>query len=393
MPWNEPGKDNSGNKDPWGGGQRGGGGSGNFDLERWLRQWLDRLGGKRPQGDGDGPSGFGFSSASIVLLVVVLAFAWLATGFYIVGPGERGVVLRFGAFAGETMPGPHWHLPYPIATVDVVDTGQIRSAQSKSVMLTKDENIVDVDVSAQYRVRNAERYLFDLRSPNKTLREAMISAIREVVGQSKMDYVVGEGRADIALRTQQIMQKTLDSYKAGLQVIKVNLQDAQPPEQVQGAFADAIKAREDEVRYRNEAEAYANSILPQARGEAARLDEQAQAYKEQVVARAEGDASRFDALLKEYLKAPKVTRERLYLDTMQGVLSSSSKVLIDTQGKGNSLLYLPLDKLGQSASNGGADGRSGATGSVLSGAPAPGTAGAAMEAERLRRDQRTRGAN
>lgn len=388
MPWNEPGNNNSGNKDPWGGGSGKGGGKNSFDLERWLRQWLDRLGGRRSSGSGES-GGSGLPTGGIVLAAVVLIVAWLASGFYIVGPGERGVVLRFGAYVGETMPGPHWHLPYPMQSVVVVDIDQVRSAQSKSVMLTKDENIVDVDVSAQYRVSNAKRYLFDVRNPDQTLREAMISAIREVVGQSKMDYVVGQGRADIALRTQQIMQNTLNSYKTGLVVTKVNLQDAQPPEQVQSAFADAIKAREDEVRYRNEAEAYANSVLPKARGEAARVLQEAQAYKDQVVARAQGNAARFDQLLKEYLKAPKVTRERLYLDTMQSVLSHSSKVLLDAGGKGgNSLLYLPLDKLMQGAGAGSVSGSqsTSATGSSAGN----GASSDAMQAERLRRDSRTR---
>jgi membrane protease subunit HflK len=388
MPWNEPGNNNSGNKDPWGGGQRGGG-KNSFDPERWLRQWLDRLGGRRQSGGSDESSGGGLPTGGIVLAAVVLIVAWLASGFYIVGPGERGVVLRFGAFASETMPGPHWHLPYPAESVTVVDIDQNRSAQSKSVMLTKDENIVDVDVSAQYRVSNAQRYLFDVRNPDQTLREAMISAIREVVGQSKMDYIVGEGRADIAIRTQQIMQDTLDSYKAGLQVIKVNLQDAQPPEQVQSAFADAIKAREDEVRYRNEAEAYANSVLPQARGAAARVTQEAEAYKEQVVARAQGDAARFDQLLAQYLKAPKVTRERLYLDTMQSVLSSSSKILLDTGGKGgsNSMFYLPLDKLIGNSSGSSAGSYSSSAGSASTGNTASSDP---MQAERLRRDTRVR---
>ncbi|MEJ2631817.1 MAG: FtsH protease activity modulator HflK [Acidihalobacter sp.] len=391
MPWNEPGNNNSGNKDPWGGGQKGGG-KNSFDPERWLRQWLERLGGRRSS-DGNKSGSGGLPTGGIVLAVIVLVVAWLASGFYIVGPGERGVVTRFGAFSGETMPGPHWHLPYPAESVDVVDIDQIRSTQSKSVMLTKDENIVDVDVSAQYRVSNAKRYLFDVRNPDQTLREAMISAIREVVGQSKMDYVVGQGRADIAIRTQQIMQDTLNTYKTGLQVIKVNLQDAQPPEQVQSAFADAIKAREDEVRYRNEAEAYANSVLPQARGQAARITQEAQAYKGQVVARAQGNAARFDELLKEYLKAPKVTRERLYLDTMQSVLSNSSKVLLNASGKGsNSLFYLPLDKLMQGAGAPSSSSSSGvyssSGGSVSSGGNT--VSGDPMQAERLRRDTRTR---
>ncbi|OBS08805.1 FtsH protease activity modulator HflK [Acidihalobacter prosperus] len=376
MPWNEPGKNNSGNQDPWGSGRRSGGGSSNpLDLEKWLRRLIDRL---RTGGDGGG------SPAPAILLAAAVAIvAWLASGFYIVGPGERGVVLRFGAYTETSMPGPHWHLPYPVEQVHVVDIDQNRSAQSKAVMLTQDENIVDVDVSAQYRVKNAEEYLFNVRDPNQTLRDVLISAIREIVGKSKMDYVVGEGRADIALRTQALMQHILDGYKIGLEVIKVNLQDAQPPEQVQSAFADAIKAREDEVRYRNEAEAYANTVIPQARGKAARELEEAEGYKQQVVARAQGDASRFDQLLKEYEKAPKVTRERLYLDTMQSVLSNSSKVLIDSKGK--NILYLPIDNLTKGASQGGDAQNPAAIASSAAAADAD-----PMQAERMRRDLRNR---
>ncbi|AOU97373.1 HflK protein [Acidihalobacter yilgarnensis] len=374
MPWNEPGKNNSGNQDPWGNGRRSGGGSSNpLDLEKWLRRLIDKL--------RTGGSGGGSPTPAILLAVVVALVAWLASGFYIVGPGERGVVLRFGAFTETSLPGPHWHLPYPIEQVHVVDIDQNRSEQSKAVMLTQDENIVDVDVSAQYRVKNAEEYLFNVRDPNQTLRDVLVSAIREIVGKSKMDYVVGEGRADIALRTQALMQHTLDGYKIGLEVIKVNLQDAQPPEQVQSAFADAIKAREDEVRYRNEADGYANTVIPQARGQAAREQEEAQAYKQRVVARAQGDASRFDQLLKEYEKAPKVTRERLYLDTMQSVLENSSKVLIDSKGK--NILYLPLNNLPKGTSSTAQD-----PAAVASSAAAA-DAGP-MQAERQRRDLRNR---
>lgn len=391
MPWNEPGNNNSDKKDPWGGGSRSGGSS-SFDLERWLRQRMERLGGRRPSSSGDG-SGGGFPNVGIGVVLAVVVIGWLASGFYIIGAGERGVVTRFGAFTGETIPGPHWHLPYPFQSVKVVDVTRTRTTQSKSVLLTKDNNIVHVDVSAQYRVSNARRYLFDLSNPDQTLRDVMISAIREVVGQSKMDYVVGHGRAAIAMRAQQIMQKVLDRYQAGLHVSKVTLLDAQPPSQVQSAFADAIKAREDQVRYRNEAEAYANTVVSQARGKAARLIEEAQAYKAQVVARAQGNTARFDEMLKEFLKAPKVTRERLYLETMQSVLSNSSKVLIDNGGKGGkNLFYLPLDKLLQ---NSGSASSVSPKSTTSNGGPAASGAAAAksdpMQAERLRRDARVRG--
>ncbi len=394
MPWNEPGNNNSGNQDPWGGGQKNRG-QGSFDLERWLRQWLKRLSENRP---GNSGSIGGVPVRGIILAAIILIGAWFSSGFYIVGPGERGVVLRFGAFTAETLPGPHWHLPHPFASIDVVDIGQIRSTQNKSQMLTQDENIVDVDVSAQYRISNAKRYLFVVRNPNTVLRRVLISAIREVVGQSKMDYVVGGGRAAIALRTQEIMQKNLDNYQAGLQILKVNLQSAQPPEQVQGAFEDAIKAREDEVRYRNEAEAYANSIVPQARGEAARIEEESRAYKAQVVARAQGNTARFGELLKEYLKAPRVTRERLYIDTLQSVLEHTPKVFINSAGeRGRNLFYFPLSKLlkgvpGTSGKDTQADGRPVVSGEGIPPAAVNALAGGSpSQSDRLRIDTRIRG--
>ncbi|MEJ2059065.1 MAG: FtsH protease activity modulator HflK [Gammaproteobacteria bacterium] len=368
MPWNEPGGDN---RDPWSGGSRGGGGGGGKppNLDEWLRKlnnWISSLLRGSRQGGGDdgggGRSGSLLGGSGPLLVVGVLVVVWIASGFYIVGAGERGVVTRFGAYAGDTTgPGPHWHLPYPIESASVVDVDQIRSAQHKALMLTQDENIVDVDMSAQYRVKNPEEYLFDVRGPDLTLNQVMESAMREVVGRNKMDFIIGPGRAQIAVDVEKLMQQILDSYKTGLDVVKVNLQDAQPPEQVQGAFADAIKAREDEVRFRNEADAYANTVIPQARGQATRVKQEAEAYKDQVIARAEGDASRFTDLLKEYQKAPRVTRERLYLDAIQSVLSNSTKVMVDLKG-GNNLMYLPLDKLlsGQSLSETGKTSDSGA---------------------------------
>jgi membrane protease subunit HflK len=222
-------------------------------------------------------------------------------------------------------------------------------------MLTEDENIVAIDIAAQYRVKDASDYAFEVRLPDVTLMQLMESAVREVVGTSTMDYVLGAGRADVAADTQVLMQKALDQYRSGLEVVTVNLQQAQPPEPVQPAFADAVMAREDEVRFTNQAQSYANGTIPRARGQAARIAQEAVAYRDKVIAAAEGDATRFLQLLSEYSQAPEVTRDRLYLDAMQSVLSNSSKVMLDVDG-GNNLLYLPLDRLmqgGRTAANTG----------------------------------------
>jgi membrane protease subunit HflK len=260
------------------------------------------------------------------------------------------VVTQFGAYKETTMPGPHWY-PRFIQRVEKVNVENVRSIElgqrtDESLMLTQDENIVDVKFAVQYQVRDARDYLFNVRDPDETLRQAMESAVREIVGKSEMDFVLTGGRAEVVNRAQKLMQDILDQYKTGLVVNQLTMQDAQAPQQVQGAFADAVKAREDEQRLKNEAEAYANDVLPKARGRAARLLEEASAYKDQVIAEAEGETSRFLNILAEYRKAPAVTRKRLYLDTLESVLHKSSKVVVDTKS-GNNLLYLPLDKLMQ----------------------------------------------
>ncbi len=338
MPWNEPG---GGNKDPWS--NKSSSDQGPPDLDELLRKLTGKLGGAFGGRSGGGGGSKGLP-AGMWLIGVILLLGWLASGFYIVGAGEAGVELRFGAFQTSTGPGPHWHLPYPIETAEIVNMTEVRSVQHKATMLTQDENIVDVEMAAQYLIKSPEDYLFNVRVPDGVLRLVMESSMREVVGKSKMDYILAEGRGEIAESTKQLMQITLDDYGAGLMVTTVNMLQAQPPDQVQDAFADAIKAREDEVRFRNEAEAYANGIIPQARGEAARVEQEAEAYKEQMVATAEGESARFLKLLGEYKKAPVVTRERLYIDALESVLSKSSKVLMDTKGS-NNLLYLPVDKL------------------------------------------------
>ncbi|MCG5500164.1 FtsH protease activity modulator HflK [Ectothiorhodospira lacustris] len=348
MPWNEPGNNS---KDPWGGGggggNRGGGNQGPPDLDEVLKKLSNKLGAVFGGGGGDGGNGGGMgkhASAGISLAAILALVIWLASGFYIVSEGERGVVLRFGAFQSVATPGPNWHLPYPVERVQIVDIDSIRSIQHRALMLTSDENIIDVDIAVQYRVMDPERFLFNVRNPDSTARQVMESAIRERIGKSTLEFILGAGRGEVASSARVVIQEALDSYGVGIAVTAVSMQQAQPPEPVQEAFADAIRAREDEVRFRNEAEAYANTVLPRARGEAARLMEQAMAYRDQVLAQAEGDASRFTQLLTEYQRAPEVTRERLFIETTEVVLGSASKVFVDVKG-GNNLLFLPLDKI------------------------------------------------
>jgi modulator of FtsH protease HflK len=345
MPWNEPGKNSN---DPWGGGGRGGPQGGPPDLDELLKKLTGRFGGMFGGGGGDGGGMGRHASAGLSLIIIVALVVWVASGFYIISEGERGVVLRFGAFQSVSEPGPNWHLPYPIERVERVDIDSIRSIQHRALMLTADENIIDVDVAVQYRVMDPVDFLFNVRDPDRTTRQVMESAIRERVGKNRLEFILGEGRGEIATTARVVIQEALDAYGAGVSVTSVSMQQAQPPEPVQEAFADAIRAREDEARFRNEAEAYANGIVPQARGEAARITEEAEAYREQVLARAEGDASRFTQLLVEYQRAPAVTRERLYIETTEAVLGGTNKVIVDMKG-GNNLMYLPLDRFMQPA--------------------------------------------
>lgn len=347
MPWNEPGNNN---RDPWGGGGRGSKNQGPPDLDELLK----KLSGQLSALFGGGKMGK-HASAGISLIAILALVIWMASGFFIIKEGERGVVLRFGAFTKVAMPGPNWHMPYPIERVEVVDIDTVRSIQHRALMLTGDENIIDVDVAVQYRVMDPVGFLFKVRNPDTTARQVMESAIRERIGKSRLEFILGEGRADIATSARIVIQETLDSYGAGIAVTSVSMQQAQPPEPVQEAFADAIRAREDEVRFRNEAEAYANAVIPRARGEAARLTEQAEAYRDQVLAQAEGDSARFTQLLVEYRQAPEVTRERLFIETNEIVLGSTGKVFLDVNA-GNNLMMLPLDKLlrGESLSGGAA---------------------------------------
>ncbi len=338
MAWNEPG---GGKRDPWGGGGDKDGPPDLDEVARKLRERMNRFfGGKSGRAAGTGKP-FNFS-----LILVLALVAWALSGIYIIEPAERGVALRLGKFYAINGPGPHWY-PRGIDTVDVVDVDRLRTVSHRAKMLTKDENIIQVELAVQYQVKDAKDYLFRVRDPDFTLQEASESALREVIGSSTMDEFFSGGRGEIVRQTKELTQETLDRYQTGLILTSVNLQDPQPPEEVQGAFEDAIKAREDQVRYRNQAEAYSLDILPKARGDATRLREAANAYREQVIAKAEGESSRFLQTLTEYEKEPAVTRKRLYLETMEYVLANTSKVVMGVKD-GNNLMYIPLDKLMES---------------------------------------------
>jgi len=349
--WNEPGK--PGDKDPWG--QRRKPGAGSPDLDRIVRNIQQKLSGLFGGMGGGQASGFG-----IGLVVVVALVIWLLSGFYIVNQGERGVVLRFGKKTDITEAGLRWHMPYPIEKVEKVNvdkvstieigyrsnprTGSKSKVPKEALMLTQDENIIDIEFAVQYKIKNAADYLFDVRDPETTIVQATESAVREVVGRSTLDFALTEGRDQVARSAREVLQQILDKYKTGVQIVTVETQKAQPPDEVKPAFDDAVKAREDEQRLKNEAEAYANDVIPRARGAAARVLQEADGYKASVIAHADGDARRFSQVASAYAKAPAVTRERLYIDTMQQVLSNTTKIFVD-QKAGNNLIYLPLDKL------------------------------------------------
>ena len=383
MAWNEPGGSRGG-KDPWGGGQSDGQ-QGPPDLDEVVRKLQDKIGGIFGGRGGSGGAGGGgkgrgrAASFSIGTILLVVLGLWGISGFYIVNEGSQGVVLRFGQYQQTVGAGLHWHIPYPIESVEIVNVDQIRTAEigyrstaqggralaNEALMLTQDENIVDIKLAIQYRIKDAKDYLFNVAEPDLTLAQAAESALREVIGKSTMDFVLTEGRAEIVARVNGLIQNILDNYQAGLHLTSVNMQDAQPPEEVQHAFDDAVKAREDEERLRNEAETYSNDILPRARGQAARLIEEANAYQAQVIAQAEGDASRFSQVLEEYRRAPGILRERMYIETIESVMRNVSKVIVDVEG-GNNMLVLPIDRLISGELSGGQ------TGGGASGAPSRG---------------------
>ena len=345
MAWNEPG--GNGDKDPWSTNRGKRGNQGPPDLDEVFKNLQKKFGslfGGKGGRSGDGGAGLSGSGFGIGLVIAILLIFWIATGFYKIEEAERGVVLRFGQHVETTQRGLHWHLPVPIEHVEKVDVTKVYTIPINSTMLTQDENIVDILGTVQYQVDNAEKYLFNVRNPRVSLSQVTESALRESIGRSKMDYVITEGRGEIAIQVRGIIQDIVNNYQTGLNIFKVNIQNAKPPEAVKDAFDDVTQAREDEERFKNEAEAYRNEVLPKSRGAAARLREEAEAYKNEVIARAEGEAERFKQLLKEYKKAPEITRDRLYIEMMENVLSNSSKVMVDVEG-GNNLLYLPLDKL------------------------------------------------
>ena len=339
-------------------GKRGRSGPPDLDeIWRNVNRRINELFGRRGSDEGEPgkPQGARFPLGGAGLLVALVLVVWLASGFYIVDEGRRGVVTRFGRYTETTQPGPRWHLPFPIEAVDVIDFSKIKTVEihgttpaSRSarglLLVTDDENITDALFAVQYRLKDAKDFVFNAKNPDDVLVQVASTAISEVVGRSQMDFVLYEGRGEIAKKTEALMQEMLDRYGTGIQIQSVSLQDSQPPEQVRPAFDDAVKASQDKERQKNEGQAYANDVVPRARGLAARLLQEADGYNARVTQEAEGNASRFRQILVEYNKAPAVTRERLYLDMMQSVLGSTSKVLVDQKG-GNSLLYLPLDQL------------------------------------------------
>ena len=361
MAWNEP--DGNGDRDPWGNRGRK---QAPPDLDEVLRKLQTRWGrvfGRRSGGGGGSGGGFGrslFGRGGLVgfaLVAVVLLAGWWLAGVWIIQEPERGVVLRFGAYDRTVEPGFNW-APYFVDSVVTVNVDRVRIAEigfrnqgssasavpREALMLTEDENIVDLQFAVQYRIKDPAQFLFENTEPEIALRQATESAVREIVGRSKMDFVITEGRGAVAAETQGLIQDILDRYRTGLHVMSVNMQNAQPPAQVQDAFLDAIKAREDQERIINEAKAYQADIVPKARGEANAILAQAEAYQARVEAIALGDASRFEQILAAYQAAPEITRDRLYLETVESVLASTSKVLVDIPG-GNSLMYLPLDQI------------------------------------------------
>lgn len=365
MSWNEPG---GGKKDPWSGR---GDDKDAPELDEAIRSLQNKLEQIFGGNNGENPNGENFSGNSLKglgLLAAGAAVVWSLSGFYIVDEGNHGVETRFGKYIGTTQAGLNWHFPAPIEQVTLVNVKQQRfievgyrsngsgdqsiggSVPKEALMLTKDENYVDVRLAVQYQVKDAKAFVFNVANPAATLKHVTESAQRGVIGGSTMDFVLTEGRGEIVAQIKKEIQEVMDNYNSGIQVTSVNLQDAQPPEQVQNAFADAIKAREDEQRLINEAQAYANDVIPKARGAAARKMQEAEGYKEQVLAQAQGETSRFSQLLTEYSKAPDVTRKRLYIDAMESVLSSTNNVIVDVKN-GSNVMYLPLDKLAQNPQN------------------------------------------
>jgi membrane protease subunit HflK len=363
-PWGSSGGGGGGGQNPWsrptgGGGGGGGGGPTPPDLEDMLRKGQDRFKKLMPGGVGGG--------RGLFLVIGALLLVWLATGFFRVDPEQRGVVLRFGEYVRTVGPGLHYHLPSPIESVlkpavtrvNRIDVGFVGSADGRTVsvqrdipeeslMLTGDENIIDIDFTVLWVINDARAFLFNIRDPETTVKAVAESAMREIMGRTDIQPALTEARQQIEISTQELMQRVLDSYGAGISITQVQLQQVDPPEQVVDAFNDVLRARQDQQRLRNEAEAYRNDIIPRARGEAEQLVQEAEAYREQVVANSTGDAERFLSVLSSYELAPAVTAQRFYLETMEDVFSGTNKILIEQDGGSGVVPYLPLDQLRRS---------------------------------------------
>lgn len=372
MPWNQPGSGPE--KDPWGQKNKQ---QGPPDLDKVIKDIKEKIGasfgGNRGGSDGNksGPPK-GMNTGLIFLIGIIALGFWLFSGFYTVTQGSQGIELQLGKLKRTTQAGLHWHFPAPIETVHIINTSRENTVEvgfrsrggasnntfvpKEALMLTEDENIIGIQFAVQYDIKSPTDLLFHVADSVETVvRQATESAVRETIGKNSMDFAITEGRGVIASETQTLLQQILDRYQTGINVRSVEMQDAQPPEEVKDAFDDAVRAREDEQRLKNLAEAYANDVIPRARGKAARITQEAQAYKESTIAIAEGEASRFDQVREEYQKAPQVTRDRLYLDAMQDVLGRSSKMVIDQQQGGNSVMYLPLDKMIENSRNSGSN--------------------------------------
>ncbi|MFZ6817545.1 FtsH protease activity modulator HflK [Undibacterium sp. Ji22W] len=331
------------------------------DLDQLWRDFnlsIARVFGKKGSGDGGGsaPNDSMFAKVGLGVIVAVLAFFWMISGFFIVQEGQTGVITTFGKYSYQANPGFNWRWPSPIQAHEIVNVQQVRTVEvgyrnnvknkqpKEALMLTDDENIIDIQFAVQYKLKDAAKWLYSNRDQEEMIRQVAETAIREIVGRSKMDFVLYEGREKVALDVNVLMQQVLDRYDSGAQITNVTMQAVQPPEQVQAAFDDAVKAGQDKERQKNEGQAYANDVIPKARGEASRLLQDAEGYRSKVIANAEGNVARFKQILVEYQKAPGVTRDRMYLETMQQIFSSTTKLMMDTKSA-NNMIYLPLDKL------------------------------------------------
>ena len=378
-----------------------GGGNGPPDLDELWRNFNQKLNGLfGGRGGGGGSSSVRPPSMRQIgggagLLIVLVLVVWLASGFYTVDEKARGVVFTFGKYSDLTSPGLRWRLPFPFQSHEIVNLSSVRTVEvgyrntvktkvlKESIMLTDDENIIDIQFAVQYTLKDPLDYLFNNKQPDDTVLQAAETAFREVVGASKMDFVLYEGREQVSTDAQKLIQDILDRYKTGIAISRVTMQNAQPPEQVQAAFDDAVKAKQDLERQKNEGQAYFNDVVPKARGAASRLTEEAQGYRQRVLANAEGESSRFKQVLTEYNKAPQVMRDRMYIETVQQIMSSTSKILLDAKSSGN-LLYLPLDKIMQMSGGALAEASAPSGQSLVEPTPNPNSAARSRDALRDR---------